>query len=405
MKILYCHDNFYFRTENGQVFSQGQFHHSYWAPFLEIFGHLTVAGRGDMLPENLDTSKMNISSCEHVDFELLPNMNSPAGLLKHKAFVEKQVARMVAEHDGIIIRAVSEIGWLAFLEAKKQGKPIAMEMAACAWDSTWNHGNILGRVYAPLRMYHDRRITAAADFVLYVSRDFLPARYPTNGQVEFASNVRIDPAPQEVLDRRFERIKSVNSGGNPFVIGLIGTLSHKLKGVHDALKAIAVMRQKTGRDFCFRHLGPGAPESYKELAQALGLSDTAHFDGMVPSGDAVLQWLDGVDLYIQPSYQEGVPRAMIEAMSRGCPAIGSTAGGIPELLSREWLHEPGDYKDLANLMLRMMEDSQAQIHMANTNFALAKTYTSDMLMPRRKAFWEAFRDHITSRGGIKVIVT
>jgi glycosyltransferase involved in cell wall biosynthesis len=209
--------------------------------------------------------------------------------------------------------------------------------------------------------------------------------------------VRIDPVSEKTLEKRLARIKE----GHPLVIGLIGTLDHKLKGVHDAIKALAILRKRTGKPFVFRHLGPGESAGYELLARKEGLSDIVQFDGMVPSGEAVLDWLDGVDLYIQPSYQEGVPRAVIEGMSRGCPVIGSTAGGIPELLPDLWLHKPGDYQMLAGLMQKILEDETVQENMARRNFALAKTFTSDVLMPKRRAFWGGFRDYIWARENSK----
>ena len=115
--------------------------------------------------------------------------------------------QIVAESDGVIIRAVSDIGWIAYKHAKRMGKPIAMEMAACAWDSTWNHGNKLGKIYAFIRQYRDRIMTANADYVMYVSQKFLQDRYPTNGQVECASNVRVDAIDEDALEKRLEIIR------------------------------------------------------------------------------------------------------------------------------------------------------------------------------------------------------
>jgi len=107
-----------------------------------------------------------------------------------------------------------------------------------------------------------------------------------------------------------------------------------------------------------------------------------------------LDWLDDVDLYLQPSLQEGLPRALIEAMSRGCPAIGSTTGGIPELLDGSALHAAGDYRSLARLVVKMLQDKPALQAACERNYSIAATYARPILDERRTAFWEEFGKHI-----------
>jgi glycosyltransferase involved in cell wall biosynthesis len=117
---------------------------------------------------------------------------------------------------------------------------------------------------------------------------------------------------------------------------------------------------------------------------------------MMQSGQAVLDWLDGIDLYLQPSYQEGVPRATIEAMSRGCPIIASKAGGIPELIEQQWLINPGDIDNLANLMIQMLDNPKARINAILKNYEKSKEYSHEFLNSRRFTFWSAFKDFITN---------
>ncbi len=396
MNVLYCHDNVYFHSEMGDIYSSGQFPYSYFVPFIEAFGNVTVIGRGQYLNKDRDIKKLNVCLGPAIDFALMPNINSICGLWKYYALVNEKLERLVSEADAVIIRAVSDIGWLAFHHAKKQNKPIAMEMSACAWDSTWNHGSPYGKLYAPVRYYRDKKMTAQASHVIYVSQHFLQKRYATQGVTAMASNVRIERPDPAFLVRRLEKIRS--RGPDDFiVIGLIGTLGHKLKGIHTALQALKHMEHRRPAQFIFRILGPGNPEPYRAEAEALGLQDHVIFDGTIQTGEKVLDWLMNVDLYIQPSFQEGVPRATIEAMSRGCPVIGSTAGGIPELLPSRWLHKPGDYKRLASLMLEMLGDAGLQEQAAQENFEKSKAYASEILTPIRKKFWADFASYAQGR--------
>ncbi len=393
MRVLYCHDNIYQQCSNGIVYSPGQFPHKYWNTFLNHFDHLVVTGRGS--PISAEVNKLNISSAPDVSFVLFPNINSPLGRLKHARSVNNRLQKVIEESDAVIIRAVSDIGWLAYKHAKKMGKPIAMEMAACAWDSTWNHGNKLGKIYAPIRYLRDRIITKNADYVIYVSERFLQKRYPTTGETEHASNVRIAVTDKDLIDKKLEKIKEKEEISHlPLVIGLIGNLDNKIKGVADVLNALEKVQEQKPGSFIFRHLGPGNPENFIQQAKKLGLEEIVYFDGMIQSGQAVLDWLDGIDLYLQPSYQEGVPRATIEAMSRGCPVIASKAGGIPELIDKKWLIKPGQVSKLAQLIVKMLDNPKSRIEAAVINYEKSYEFTNEFLSPRRKLFWGAFANFI-----------
>ena len=194
-----------------------------------------------------------------------------------------------------------------------------------------------------------------------------------------------------MIDKRLKAIKAKESKLNkPSTIGLIGNLDNKIKGVKDTLIALSKVEKEKPGCFVFKHLGPGNAEPYKSLALELGIADRVYFDGMIQSGDAVLEWLKQIDLYLQPSYQEGVPRATIEAMSMACPVIASTAGGIPELLPSKWLIKPGETSKLAKLIIEMLDSSKCQYEAGLENYNKSLNYTSDVLMPKRQEFWNSF---------------
>ena len=102
----------------------------------------------------------------------------------------------------------------------------------------------------------------------------------------------------------------------------------------------------------------------------------------------------GLDLYVQPSLHEGLPRALIEAMSRGLPALASSCGGIPELLPPECLHRPGDDKALAKQLARMVQTPAWRMQQAERNFREARNYYRDRLESQRDAFWGRFAEEV-----------
>lgn len=139
-------------------------------------------------------------------------------------------------------------------------------------------------------------------------------------------------------------------------------------------------------------LGDGDIEPWAAMAEKLGIRDKVKFCGVLPGGEPVLNWLDQMDIYIQPSFQEGLPRTVIEAMSRGCPVVGSSAGGIPELINRSSIHKPGDYKSLADCIERVILDKDYSMKLTRENLEVAKQYRKSALDHKRIEFWNLFID-------------
>ena len=115
------------------------------------------------------------------------------------------------------------------------------------------------------------------------------------------------------------------------------------------------------------------------MAQKLMVGEAVRFVGRVPSGAPLMATLDEADLFVLPSRQEGLPRAMLEAMARAMPCVGTAVGGIPELLPADVLVAPEDATALARA-LRAMVNHPARMEAASaTNLAVARGY------PRRRA--------------------
>jgi len=88
-------------------------------------------------------------------------------------------------------------------------------------------------------------------------------------------------------------------------------------------------------------------------------------------------------LYVQPSRQEGLPRAVLEAMSVGCPVIGSRVGGIPELLRDSDMFESGDVTEIAHLIQQMSRERLAEMATVNFDIAVSRYDRSDLDEARR----------------------
>ena len=88
-----------------------------------------------------------------------------------------------------------------------------------------------------------------------------------------------------------------------------------------------------------------------------GISDAVTFLGW---RDDMLDVMAASDIYVLPSFTEGVPRSIVEAMAMGKPVIATTVGGIPSLLGHGkfgFLCPPDDAPSLAGAMSQMVENT------------------------------------------------
>ncbi|MBA1277435.1 glycosyltransferase [Stutzerimonas stutzeri] len=392
MKVLFVHDH-KFKCLGGKYYSCGGLPSSIWPRYTAVLGEITVVGRdGGVLA---DTDKgFTLSSADDVCFHLLPNISNLKSLLFGNKEVKKSVHALVRQHDSLIARLPSRLGTLFVKEAIRQGKPYAIEVVGCPWDALWNYGGLRGKLFAPYAALELKRLAKSSRFALYVTEHFLQSRYPAHKEAvtTFCSNVEIPSVDINVLASRLDKILS-DSSGQSVVFGLIANYSSKYKGIDVAIRAL---KEANLSSWQLKVLGSGDASYYQSLAEELGVSDKVHFVGSLPSGDPVFEWINSIDIYLHPSFQEGLPRALAEAMSRGAPALASKIAGIPELLNESELIAAGDYKALAKKIVYIANDKIMQASLAEQNFHKAKGYYKNILDERRRSFWQQFQE---SAGG------
>ena len=140
-------------------------------------------------------------------------------------------------------------------------------------------------------------------------------------------------------------------------IAFVGRLD-PVKGADLLLDAVAALRGNHP-DLRVSILGDG-PHGPRIRARAatLGLSDIVTFLGARPSDD-VARLLADADLLVLPSFAEGVPVVLMEAMATGIPVIASAIAGIPELVEQGasgLLVPPGDLAALTHAIASLLND-------------------------------------------------
>ena len=230
-----------------------------------------------------------------------------------------------------------------------------------------------------------RRQCLGARAVLYVSEG-LSLAYPARPD----ANVIVCSDADLAADA-FVRDARCHTGPPVPSLVCVGSLEHDIKGVSVLIDACGrLAREQPEIELAIVGGGRLRP-AFERQADRAGLGERVRFLGTLPAGAAVREQLDRATLFVLPSRTEGMPRALLEAMARGLPCVGSAVGGIRELLPAEDTVPPGDSKALARLIATVLRDPGRLDRMSGRGLATAGRFAEAELAPRRQAWYQHLR--------------
>lgn len=260
-------------------------------------------------------------------------------------------------------------GCFAGIFGRKLGKKTLAYCGADPYEfNRANKGIIRKKIIAPIWKILERQKMRKADFAQYCTQ-YLFKIYPTSHPYLICSNVDIAIDYQDLKDR----IKKIESISHDKIIGMIGRLDEN-KGIRTIIRALS----KLDGNYKFELIGGGDSEPFEEEINFLGLKDRVKFLGYCSDKKQIKNWLKNVDVYIQPSLSEGLPRSTIEAMAIACPCVASKIGGLPELLENQYLIEPRDYVALSEKIRILSQNKDIAIEAAIKSFEKAKEFQRDI---------------------------
>ncbi len=193
----------------------------------------------------------------------------------------------------------------------------------------------------------------AADFIICIS-DFARSQLMNLSSARYWDKfniVRLGVDPEVFIPKTFDPTPKC------FELICVGRLT-PAKGQHILVKTIALLANK-GRKLQLRVVGDGEDrESLENLITQLGVENEVILEGAV-NQERIRTLYAQADAFVIPSFAEGVPVVLMEAMAMEIPCVTTRITGIPELITdgeSGLLVRPSNIEELAVAIERLMDD-------------------------------------------------
>lgn len=242
------------------------------------------------------------------------------------------------------------------------------------------HGGALPAEFFPVGSRRSRllqRVLEAADMVVVL------------GQAELAAYRHFAPAARtrriaNALDLgEFDTAQPKHFERAELRLGYLGRLNGE-KGLFETLEALAVLATRHSFPFTFTIAGSGESEALlRARAGALGLASRVHFRGPVFGAEKTAFWRE-TDIFVFPTYREGLPYAVLEGLASGTPMITTSVGAIPDAFT-DGVHglfvPPRSPKAIADALTTVASDRKRLARMSAACLERARSdFGSDRLV-------------------------
>lgn len=387
MKLLVVTDHRYFRGADG-IYDNSCFDRQFFNDYRACFEKVRVAARirQDSIPEGARRC-----DGDGVEFVELQDVQGRKWAIARRRTYCGTLDEAVTWSDAVCVRIPSSSGFHAYRLAKRLGRPIMFELIGDPFESLQGPQMPLSaRVFGLYTAAMVRRITRAATVGSYVSYRHLQRRYPTRNGVATAPISSIRMKATEVLPPK-------TYADNPTPLRSVLTASLVPVKAHSVLIRAVANAHHRGADLTLDLLGGGPMRAQLEqLVRKLGMGDRITFHGHVADRAILEKLLHKADLFAMTSVSEGMPRAMIEAMAKGVPCVGTTAGGIGELLTPAQRVPVGDWRALGKLIAAVATNPQMLTAFAAHGHTMALNFVDTELSQRRQRLLKILADAATS---------
>lgn len=375
-KIIYIHD-LHFYTIDGLFFTSSNMPEVYFDRFfdaeeceIEIFSRLIRLYSIDDLPQGyikINNNRLRVSNISPKSYLNVANLKFLIRFYKH-----------MKNFDLVVANIPSILGMFSLLMNISTKNNFSVEVAADYDQFASKRGGwLVSCLMKPLMHYFIARSKGAS----YVSQ-YLREKYSSKNESIVSSNVNIESVVKDKYVYRNDKLE----------ISFVGGLNER-KGLINLFEAVNILQGTINKKIALNVIGGHEDRNWISVVEKLDLIECVTFYGILEKKE-VINILSKSDLYVQPSLTEGIPRATLEAMSRGLPVIATKLPGFVEILDQDVLVNVNSSKELADKIKELCNDEEKLTYYSERNKIKAEMFSYEKLHEIRKEFYKKILNSI-----------
>ena len=391
MKLLVVTCAHAYRTPDGEIFTPSTYDYGFFQRYLTVFEEIRVVARCKEITYNEvkrhEYVKMSGPGLSLYGLKWYQGMKEMLAILPS---LIRQCRNAAEGCERILYRAPQMESYLAYIFARRKGIPYAVEVVI---DPAMMFSGFL----AKLNAWMLKKMISKANGVSYVTRHYLQNLYPCRailkGQTQ---NYFTEYYTSGAIEKVVGTPRNYPSQNKVFtLLHVANSISNEIKGHRSFIRVVKYLANK-GYDICGMCIGEGSKvEEFKSFARSLGIGERIKFIGRIGEKEKLCQKMEECDLMLFPTSAEGLPRVLIEAMSRGLPCLSTPVCGIPELLENQFLFEKEDISGFGEKIKYLIDHPEELNAMSKKNLLVAKEYLQSALEGRRTKFYQKLKNCIS----------
>ena len=365
---------------SGHYYTKIIYGYDYFSKYLTSFDEVVKIGQCEVNDNENTSHLLQVDGIGVYVYEL-PKTTGAIDYYKKKKTIEHHALKALHMCDAAALRIPDPLSFFLIKQCQKLNKPFIVEITTDVWTylSPQNSSMRFGFFFRYYWHYLQKQACLKANGVSYVTQKHLQSRYPSYKSLHPNDTYHFEAAftDADIPLRQFRKDPRRNfcKDGKIKLVHISGNLSFDGKGYKELLAALDILSQEY--DVELGLIGDGQFSTINEqFVKEHNLDKFIRNYGKIESRENLFKILNNSDIFVFPSYTEGLPRVVVEAMACGLPCVGSDIPGNRELMQEEVLVPVHDSISLAKKIKDIVTDKEKLSHYSDENLRKAKKYFS-----------------------------